>query len=394
MRANGDGSEVSFTAEQLQATLQPLERASMLPPAAFLERSVLDWELENVFTGGWICAGHVSMVGEPGAFISREVGDSAFIVMGSEDGTPRAFHNVCRHRGARLIEQPEGKVRRRLQCPYHAWSYDLDGNLRAAPHMDEIEDFQFECFGLMEIPCRVAGGLVMVDLSGAAVPVQEHLGDLLAHLEHYSTSRLHRGGIRTYDVDANWKAIAENYCECLHCPGVHPELNTLSHYMSGDGIYGEGAWCGGSMTLTQTGALTMGKEGGRAHGRPPIATLEEPDLPNILYFTVFPNALVSLHPDYVMLHTLWPRQPGHTEIVCEFFFESETMARPDFDPSDAIDFWDQVNREDWHVCELTQKGMSSPGYSPGRYSALEQDVHAFDMMVAARYAEGLREPVG
>jgi Rieske 2Fe-2S family protein len=125
-----------------------------------------------------------------------------------------------------------------------------------------------------------------------------------------------------------------------------------------------------------------------------MATLEEPDLPNILYFTVFPNALVSLHPDYVMLHTLWPRQPGHTEIVCEFFFESETMARPDFDPSDAIDFWDQVNREDWHVCELTQKGMRSPGYSPGRYSAMEQGVHAFDTMVAARYAEGLREPVG
>jgi Rieske 2Fe-2S family protein len=82
-------------------------------------------------------------------------------------------------------------------------------------------------------------------------------------------------------------------------------------------------------------------------------------LPTITYFAAFPNALVSLHPDYLMLHTLWPRQPGHTEIVCEFFFEPETMARPEFDPSDAIEFWDQVNREDWHVCELTQKGMSS-----------------------------------
>jgi len=393
MRADGDGSAVSLDAEQLAATLQPLERASMLPPEAFLDRSVLDWELSNVFAGGWICAGHVSSVREPGAFISREVGDNAFIVVGSEDGSPRAFHNVCRHRGARLIEEPEGRLRRRLQCPYHAWSYDFAGNLRAAPHMDEIEDFDFRCFGLVEIPCRIAGGLVMVDLSGAAAPVEEQLGDLLDHLEHYSTARLLRGGIRTYAVDANWKAIAENYSECLHCPGVHPELNALSHYASGEDISGEGAWCGGSMILTQGGAITMGTEGGRAHGRPPIATLEEADLPRILYFAAFPNALVSLHPDYVMLHTLWPREPGHTEITCEFFFEPETVARPDFDPSDAIDFWDQVNREDWHVCELTQKGMSSPGYTPGRYSAMESDVHDFDVMVATRYAEGLREPV-
>ena len=388
-----DDPAVSFNAQQLEATLQPLQRATMLPAAAFRDRSVLDWELANLFAG-WICAGHVSMVAEPGAYISREVGDRAFIVMGGEDGVPRAFHNVCRHRGARLIEEPEGRVRRGLQCPYHAWSYDLQGRLRAAPHMDETEDFEFGCFGLVEIRCQVAGGLVMVDLSGAAGPVQEHLGDLRGHLERYSTARLHRGGIRTYAVDANWKAIAENYNECLHCPGVHPELNALSHYASGEDLEGAGAWCGGSMTLTQQGALTMGKQGGHAGGRPPIATLDESDLTTILYLTAFPNALVSLHPDYVMLHTLWPRRPDHTEIVCEFFFEPETMARADFDPSDAIDFWDQVNREDWHVCELTQKGMSSPGYTPGRYSSMESDVHAFDRMVAARYAVGLREPVG
>jgi glycine betaine catabolism A len=394
MYSDGDEWAASLDADQLEATLQPVERASMLPPAAFLEQSVLDWELSNVFAGEWICAGHVSMVGRPGAYISREVGEYAFIVIGSEDGSPRAFHNVCRHRGARLIEQAEGTVRRRLQCPYHAWSYDLDGNLRGAPHMEDVEDFQFECFGLVEIPCQVAGGLVMVDLSGTAAPLQDHVGDLLGHLERYSTGRLVRGGIRTYEVDANWKAIAENYGECLHCPGVHPELNALSHYTSGDGIDGAGAWCGGSMTLTQMGAVTMGTEGGHAHGRPPIATLAEDDLPKILYFTLFPNALVSLHPDYVMLHTLWPRRPGHTEITCEFFFEPEAAARPDFDPSDAIDFWDQVNREDWHVCELSQKGMSSPGYTPGRYSSMESDVHAFDVMVAQRYAEGMRQPVG
>jgi len=393
MPGRGNGPAMSLRAEELEATLQPLERATMLPQAAFLDRSVLNWELANVFAGGWICAGHASAVAEPGAYVSHEVGDQSFLVVGGEDGVPRAFHNVCRHRGSRLVEEPEGKVRRRIQCPYHAWSYDLEGGLRAAPHMDGIEGFQPECYGLVEIACREVGGLLMVDLSGEAGPAEDHLGDLLPHLDRYSNARLRRGGILTYEVAANWKGIAENYNECLHCPGVHPELNALSNYMSGEGIYGEGAWCGGSMTLTGEGAGTMGKGGGHATSRPPIATLEESDLPNILYFALFPNALVSLHPDYAMLHTLWPREPDRTDVSCEFFFEPETIARPDFDPSDAIGFWDQTNREDWHVCELAQKGVASAGYSPGRYSAEESDTHAFDSMVAARYAEGLREVV-
>ncbi|HEY2717348.1 MAG TPA: aromatic ring-hydroxylating dioxygenase subunit alpha [Solirubrobacterales bacterium] len=388
------GPAMTLTAEQLEATLQPLERATMLPPAAFLDRSLLEWELRNVFAGGWICAGHASAVAEPGAFLSREVGEQSFFVVGGEDGVPRAFHNVCRHRASRLLEQAEGQVRRRLQCPYHAWSYDLEGNLRAAPHMDGVEGFDPQCSGLVEIACAVVGGLVLVDLSGASGgPAEEHVGDLLPHLERYSNARLRRAGIHSYQVAANWKGIAENYNECLHCPGVHPELNALSNYMSGEGLYGKGAWCGGSMTLTGEGAETMGTGGGHAASRPPIATLEEADLANILYFALFPNALVSLHPDYVMVHTLWPREPGRTEVHCEFFFEPETIARPDFDPADAVGFWDQVNREDWHVCELAQKGVSSAGYSPGRYSAEESDVHAFDAMVAAHYYEGLREVV-
>jgi Rieske 2Fe-2S family protein len=396
--ANGDGmhgAELGLrdavSGTDLEATLQPLERATMLPPAAFLERGVLDWELENIFTGGWICVGHLSAVAEPGAYIARELAGRSFFVVGGEDGAPRAFHNVCRHRGARLLEDAEGKVRRRIQCPYHAWSYDLQGNLRAAPHMDGVEDFDTACYGLREIRIAVIGGLVLVDLSGEAGAPEDHVGELLPHLDHYSNVALARAGIVEYDVAANWKGIAENYNECLHCPGVHPELNALSDYMSGEGLYGAGAWCGGTMTLND-GAETMGKEGGHLD-RPPIASLAESDLRNILYFALFPNALISLHPDYAMLHTLWPREPGRTEVVCEFFFEPSTIARRDFDPTDAINFWDQTNRQDWHVCELAQKGVSSPGYSPGRYSVEEEDVHAFDSMVAARYAEGLREVV-
>ena len=121
-----------------------------------------------------------------------------------------------------------------------------------------------------------------------------------------------------------------------------------------------------------------------------IAGLSDEDVNNVLYFALFPNALVSLHPDYFMLHTLWPRSPGRTDVVCEWFFEPETIVMPGFDPSDAIDFWDTVNRQDWYVCELAQKGVGTTGYTAGRYSAEESDVHAFDRMVAERYLEALR----
>jgi glycine betaine catabolism A len=208
-------------------------------------------------------------------------------------------------------------------------------------------------------------------------------------LARYRLDGLRRAQRIVYSVDANWKAIAENYSECLHCPGVHPELNQLSHYLSGETLSGAGAWCGGSMTL-RDGAATMAKsDPPTRHTRPPIDGLTEDDQRSVLYYLLFPNTLISLHPDYVMLHTLWPRAFNRTEVVCEWFFEPATMQAPDFDPSDAVSFWDQVNREDWHVCEITQKGMASRGFEPGRYTSEEFDVHEFDVMVADRYMQAL-----
>jgi phenylpropionate dioxygenase-like ring-hydroxylating dioxygenase large terminal subunit len=373
---------------EIEANLQPVERATMLPPRAFVDPGILDWELETIFSG-WVCVGHASQVAEPGSYVMRELGADSVVVVGGEDGRPHAFLNVCRHRGARLIEDAEGSVRRRLRCPYHAWSYGFDGELMAAPHMEAVEDFDTSCWGLIPVRVAAVGGLVLVDLSGEAPEIDSHLGELAGHLERYRVGSLRRAGQADYRVEANWKSIAENYNECLHCPGVHPELNELSNYMSGEVIEGVGAWCGGSMTLRE-GASTMGREGD-AHGRPAIEGLSGGDLSSVLYFALFPNALVSLHPDYAMLHTLWPRAADRTDVICEWFFEPTTIAAPGFDPSDAIDFWDQVNREDWRVCELTQKGVGSRGYVAGRYSAEEIDVHAFDTMVARRYLEALRE---
>ena len=388
---NGNSGGLALDPRDVELTLRPVERATMLPPAAFTDESVLAWEIDNLFNG-WICMGHVTAVAEQGSFLTREIGDTSVFAMTGEDGVTRAFLNVCRHRGSRLVQDVEGQVRRRIQCPYHAWSYDLDGRLVAAPHMNEVEDFDKACWGLLEVRSAVVGGLLLIDLSGEAPDPAEHVGDLLESLDRYRVPELQKAQGTVYEVEANWKGIAENYNECLHCPGVHPELNALSDYRSGEEVDGEGSWCGGSMTLNEE-AETMGTGDGHATGRPPIRGLTETDVNSVYYFALFPNALVSLHPDYFMLHTLWPRSSGRTEVTCEWFFEPETIAREDFDPSDAVDFWDMVNRQDWYVCELAQKGVRTKGYTAGRYSGEEADTHAFDLMVAGRYMEALREGV-
>ena len=386
--ARATRAELTLDPREVAETLQPVERATMLPPAAFADPSVLEWELDNLF-GGWICLGHVSAVAEPGAYLMREIGPTSVFAIGGPGGSPRAFLNSCRHRASRLITEAEGKVRKRIQCPYHAWSYDLEGNLVAAPHMDGVENFDKSCNGLLEVRSAVVGGLLLIDLSGTAPEAAEHIGDLLPELERYRLGELRPGGGTDYVVAANWKGIAENYSECLHCPAVHPELNALSDYRSGESSVGAGAWSGGSMTLNDH-AETMGTGDGHASHRPPIKGISERDQRSIYYYALLPNALVSLHPDYVMLHTLWPTAVDRTEVTCQWFFEPETIARPDFDPSDAVDFWDMVNRQDWGVCELSQLGVRAKGYVAGRYSADEGDVHAFDALIAERYMAALR----
>jgi phenylpropionate dioxygenase-like ring-hydroxylating dioxygenase large terminal subunit len=364
-----------FTAEELGPTMRPLLEASLLPQRAYTDEAVAEWELQNLFLGGWVCVGHVSAFAERGAYLTVELGAECLLFV---EG--RGFYNVCRHRGARLVTEREGTVRR-LQCPYHAWSYGFDGTLKNAPHTAVLTDFDPACNGLRAIRTEVIGGLVFADVSGVAPPLAEHVGALAEHLDAYRTGELRRGTRIDYDVAANWKAIVENYSECLHCPGVHPELNRLSHYLSGDDFEGPGAWCGGSMTLTKEDADTMALNGGQS-GRPPIAGV---DPRAVLYFAIFPNCLVSLHPDYVMLHTLWPRGAGRTQVTCEWFFEPETIDRDGFDGSDAIGFWDLVNRQDWEICELAQLGLGSAGYTPGRYTEVEGTVHDFDRMVAEAY---------
>ena len=254
-----------------------------------------------------------------------------------------------------------------------------------------LEGFDPAEWGL--VPCRLGTwqGIVYLDLSGEAPPLERFLGDIVPGMARFDLGALRRARRIDYDVAANWKAIVENYLECYHCPGVHPQLNKITPYNLGAYLPWSGPFSGSYMEVLpeyETLSLT-----GDAAGRPMIPGMTPEDEHRVYYFGIWPNQLLSLHPDYLMLHWITPLEPGRTLVRCEWYFDPVEMAKPGFDPSDAIDFWDMTNRQDWHVCELQQRGTKSRAYTPGRYSAIESSVQGFDLMVADRYAnDGIVTP--
>jgi glycine betaine catabolism A len=183
-----------------------------------------------------------------------------------------------------------------------------------------------------------------------------------------------------YDVTANWKLIVLNYNECLHCPNLHPALHKLHHYLGADNDPPTACYCGGAMGFRE-GVETMSMDGARR--RAYLPGLSEAQRQQVVYYAIYPNLLLSLHPDYVMTHTLWPRAHDRTEIVCEWHFHPSELARQDFQADDVVEFWDRTNREDWWISEQSQAGINSRVYQPGPYSEREELLWSFDEIVRA-----------
>ena len=377
------------SAAEVAGVRRPVADAQMLPPRVFHDPAVFAYEQEQWFARTWLCVGREEDVAEQGTYRLVRVAGESIILLRDRTGTINAFHNVCRHRGSTLLDEPaDGTTNARIvriQCPYHAWIYELDGTLKRAPHTEEIHDFVTTDQGLVSVRLETWAGFLFLNLDPDAKPLASYLDDLPAAVAHYPLASLLRARRIEYEVNANWKVIGENYSECLHCPGVHPQLNRLSPYDRGWNLESSGPWAGGWMELVDA-ADTMSVDGG-FHGRAALSGIGDENTRRVYYIVLWPNMLLSLHPDYVMTHQVWPLDAERSHVVCEWLFEPGTMAQPGFDPSDAVDFWDLTNRQDWAVCERQQEGTRSRSYVPGRYSLMEDMVHAFDLMAADRYAD-------
>lgn len=350
----------------------------------FVSHEVYALEHERIFFRTWLLAGHVSQLENAGDYFLYELENESVIVLRDQAGAIRAFHNHCRHRGSRLCREKQGTIGNALVCPYHAWSYGLDGKLRNVPAMSEVAGFTAADYPLHSVALHEWEGFIFLNFAKQPKPFDEALPGLSGRFKQWQTTELRAADRRIYEVDANWKMFVHNFSECYHCPLAHPQLNKLTPFRNSENDLDEGPVLGGPMWMSnREGSMTLGGERCAA----PFAGLSAEERARVYYYTLFPGAFLSFHPDYVMVHRVQPLAIDKTRIVCEWYFHPDAMAKPGFDPSPAVEFWDMTNRQDWDLCVNAFRGVISRAWEAGPYSELESQLAAFDR----QYLKAMRD---
>jgi Rieske 2Fe-2S family protein len=405
MRTHRTGGAPAPGAAQESDAAKPADPAEIplelsLPGPSFTSQAEFAQEREAILFADWFCVGREESLAEPGDYLTANVaGESILIVRGADrpdglggpdgpgtpDGPDRSgsslagFYNLCRHRGSRLVpvagSQPDGDRARSgcagtaIRCPYHGWTYGLDGSLRAAPFLPELRRCR-DRLALHAVAVTTWGGFVFARLGadrGGRRPLADQLNGADARLAAYPLAGLRSAHRIVYRIAANWKVICENYNECYHCGPVHPELcDLIPAFRQGGG--GDLDWDAGIAHRDGTYTFTLTGTTRRA----PFPGLSGSDRTRHRGELILPNLMLSLSADHVAAFTLWPHDAGHTTVLCDFLFHPDEIARDDFDPSDAVEFWDLVNRQDWAVCEHVQDGMGSRMFTAGYLAPMEQ----------------------
>lgn len=350
--------------------------ARTLPGERYASPAIFAEEAERLFAREWCCVGRAARLARPGDYILREIAGESLIVLRDGGGAARAFFNVCRHRGTRLCREESGRFSETIQCPYHAWTYGIDGRLVGAPHMQDVAGFDKSDYPLHAAAVAEWEGFLFVNVADAPRPFAEVWAPMIGRFARFGLGSLVVGHRALYDVRANWKLVFQNYSECLHCPVIHPELNAVLPYTSGANDLSEGRFLGGYMEITAPNeSATMS---GRACGRPVSPALPADERRRAYYYTLMPNLLLSIHPDYVNYYLVHPVAADRTLVETEWLFPRETLEGGGGGPGDAIAFWDVTNRQDWDIVERSQQGIASRRYAPGPYSPRESIPAAWD----------------
>jgi Rieske 2Fe-2S family protein len=369
----------------LEGSLAGFRESYTLPGAAYTSPELFAWEMARFFDDSWACLGRTDGLMEPGTRRAVRSGRGSILLTRDAEGTLRGFFNICRHRGHELLPVGASAAGALIECPYHGWTYRADGSLKSAPRLGHRPGFAVSEHGLVPVRIEEWQGWLFANVSGDASPLSEHLGNLQEHMAPWSPDEMVEVSRMDYVVEANWKLVHENYQECYHCPEIHPELCRVSPPTSGISLDATGMWIGGWMDLAE-GAETMSLTGrGGASLLPGLA----PDQRSrVYYFGLFPNLLISPHPDYVLSHRIEPISPSQTLVECRTLFQRASAEKDGFDGSYAGDFWDVTNRQDWAAVESIQRSAASPGFRPGPISEMEEAVFQFFNMVATGYVEG------
>ena len=359
---------------------------SGLPATWYRDPAHHERELEVFWYRKWVAVAREAELVAPGEWKVVRIGTQSLILLRGEAGELRAFHNTCRHRGSVLCTEERGSfARRRIVCPYHAWTYDLGGRLVATPRRMETPDFRLQDFPLFEAAADVWGGFIFVNVERNAGALAAAVGDRAQRYERYGLDELRVGKRIVLDVRANWKLLVENFSECFHCPPVHPQFCRIVTAYQEAGAWGlRGApeprpeYKPGAETLTLDGTARL----------PPFARLN-PEEQAKLYSAdmVLPNLFLNVHPDYVNSQLMFPTGPQSVRMVYEWLFEPRHLPLAEADLEHYVALWDITNRQDAQNCEWQQEGMQSREFQHGVYVPQEFDAHRFAQWVRGELGE-------
>ncbi len=362
-----------------------------LPGRYYHSQEIYEEELEKIFYRFWIYACRAEEIPEAGDYKVIEVGDESIILVRDKTGNIRALFNVCSHRGTQLCIKPAGNFKSKtIQCAYHAWTYTLEGKLIGAPLMKEGPGFKKADCTLPMAHVHNWEGFVFISLAEDPLPFEVQMEALMGKFKDWRMDELRIAHHIEYELNCNWKLILQNYQECYHCPGVHPLLSELTPFQSARHDYSKGAVIGGYMDITkERGSMTMD---GEAAG-PPVCNVSGDDLQRVYYYSLFPNMLLTPHPDFVMFHHIVPRGPGSISNNCYWLFHPDVIEDKKAQDriKSAVDFWDLTNRQDWQVCEQMQVGTRSKRFGRGYYSSQEDILIALDKEVLKALGHELPE---
>jgi Rieske 2Fe-2S family protein len=358
-----------------------------LPREAYLSQVWFERELSTVFAQQWICAGRVS---DFAANTMRSVSVGAASVIVCNTGSAlSAYHNVCRHRGSELCRGESAELGKLITCPYHAWAYAAaDGRLVSTAHARPTPDFDKSVYGLLPVATRQWNGFLF--LNAHQTPGEIGSDVPLSTLDNWPMAALVTGHRWEKELACNWKVFWENYSECLHCPGIHPELCDLVPIYK-TGVMGPTEALGWTPEQQPQRALRSGAESWTMSGKPCGATFpaltEKEQQAGYTFITLWPSLYVVAHVDYVRAVRLEPLGPERTKLTAEWYFAQETLAQPGFDAADVAAFAKIVLGQDGAAAEMNQRGIHSPAFSRGRLMPEEYEVHRFHKWILRQMEE-------
>lgn len=358
----------------------PLEEAFTIPAPWYTDKELYELESQTVFANSWQLAGRVDQVREPGQFVTSEIAGEPIVVVRGSDAKLRAFFNVCRHHAAAVMTEPEGQVHQ-LRCPYHGWTYSLEGELKGTPDFSGVCSFDRSANGLLPVDMSVWQNWVFVKVAnenaaGNKATLENFLGsDLISQIAPLGIENLHWMERRYYSFDCNWKVFVDNYLDGgYHVPYLHKGLDSVLDY-SNYTIENGSRFCLQSSPMVSEGA--EGETGAVRRGD------------RALYYWIYPNFMINIYDGVMDTNVVIPQGVNKSIVIFDFYFPDVSEAARESNLA-SIGIGDRIQHEDVSICKSVQRGLSSQAYQAGRLSVRrEAGEHLFHRLLHADLRGGV-----